>query len=55
MALHGSVGKFVSAQGDWTSYTEHLQHYFAANDVAEASKQSDPAQHVWTGHIQAYP
>ena len=38
-AVHGTVDEFISAQGDWTSYTERLSLYFAANDVTEAGKQ----------------
>ena len=32
---HGRVGEFDSNLEDWTSYTERLQQYFTANDVAE--------------------
>ena len=37
--VHGSVGPFDSSQEDWRSYTERLEQYFAANDVAGAGKQ----------------
>ena len=37
--VHGSVGPFDSSQEDWRSYTERLEQYFAANDVAGAAKQ----------------
>ena len=33
--IHGPTGEFNSTQEDWVSYTERLQQYFAANDVAE--------------------
>ncbi len=39
MATHGSVGEFNDTVEDWTSYTERLEQYFAANDVASAAKQ----------------
>ena len=38
-AVHGTVGEFIGAQEDWTSYTERLSLYFTANDVTEAGKQ----------------
>ena len=37
--VHGSVGPFDSSQEDWRSYTDRLEQYFAANDVAGARKQ----------------
>ena len=36
---HGTIGEFNSTQEDWTSYTERLQQYFAANDVEDEDKQ----------------
>ena len=33
MATHGSVSAFEQSKEDWTSYVEHLDFYFAANDV----------------------
>ncbi len=39
MATHGSVGEFNEATEDWTSYTERVEQYFAANDVDSATKQ----------------
>ena len=39
LLFHGSVGPFDSSQEDWRSYTEYLEQYFAANDVAGAEKQ----------------
>ena len=37
--VHGSVGPFDSSQEDWHFYTERLEQYFAANNVAGAEKQ----------------
>ena len=37
---HGSVCEFDSSVEDWTSYTERLQQYFAANDVAEGKQRA---------------
>ena len=37
---HGSIGEFDSSVEDWTSYTERLQQYFAANDVAEGKQRA---------------
>ena len=39
MATHGWIGEFNPQREDWTSYTERLQEYFAANEIAEAAKQ----------------
>ena len=39
MAMHGSLGEFDQKTGDWKSYIERAQQYFAANDVADANKQ----------------
>jgi len=36
-AIHG---EFNSTQEDWTSYTERLQQYFTANDIAEAKHRA---------------
>ena len=38
-AVHGSIGPFESSSEDWTSYTERLQQYFIANDVANEDKK----------------
>ena len=38
-AVHGSIGPFGSSSEDWTSYTERLQQYFIANDVADGDKK----------------
>ena len=38
-ATHGMIGEFNSSREDWMSYTERLQQYFTANDVADAGKQ----------------
>ena len=37
---HGSIGEFDSSVEDWTSYTERLQQYFAANDVADGKQRA---------------
>ena len=34
-AKYGTFGKFNPSLEDWRSYTERLQQYFKANDVAE--------------------
>ena len=39
MALHGSVGPFVSAQEDWTFYAESVTQYLTANNIKEAERQ----------------
>ena len=36
---HGLISEFEAGREDWTSYTERLQQYFAANDVDSAEKQ----------------
>ena len=36
---HGLLNEFEASREDWTSYTERLQQYFAANDVDSAEKQ----------------
>ena len=40
MPKHGSVETFDPAEGNWTSYIERLEHYFTANDIADAKKKS---------------
>ena len=37
---HGRVGEFDPNLEDWTSYTERLQQYFTANDVAEDKQRA---------------
>ena len=39
MTTHGSIGEFDGTRENWKSYTERLQQYFTANDVAAAEKQ----------------
>lgn len=39
MATHGSLGEFDHRTGDWKSYVERAQQYFAANDVESAGKK----------------
>ena len=39
MANHGTIGPFEQGKEDWTSYSERLEQYFAANDVTDAGKQ----------------
>ena len=39
MAVHRSIGHFDSNEEDWTSYTEHMEQYFIANDIAEDAKK----------------
>ena len=38
--IHGTIGEFNSTQEDWASYTERLQQYFAAKDVAEDKQKA---------------
>ena len=38
--IHGTIGEFNSTQEDWASYTERLQQYFAANNVAEDKQKA---------------
>ena len=38
--IHGTIGEFDSNQEDWASYTERLQQYFAANDIAEDKQKA---------------
>ncbi len=38
-ALHGPVEEYDSEREQWTSYTERLEFYFAANDVSSPEKQ----------------
>ena len=39
MVTHSRIGEFNPQREDWTSYTERLQEYFAANEIEEAAKQ----------------
>ena len=39
-AIHGSVGEFDASKENWTSYTERLQQYFAANDIPEEKQRA---------------
>ena len=39
VTLHGTVGEFDPTREDWSAYSELLQQYFEANDVADAGKQ----------------
>ena len=39
MANHGTFDAFDPGKEDWTSYTEHLEQYFVANDVEDNNKQ----------------
>ena len=39
MTMHGTIGEFDGTREDWTSYTKHLQQYFAANDMTNVRKQ----------------
>ena len=39
MATHGKLGEFEASLEDWTSYIEHLNNYFVANDITDAGKQ----------------
>ena len=36
---HGSVSAYDRSEEDWTSYIEHLNFYFAANDVTAETKK----------------
>ena len=39
MATHGSLAPFDSSTEDWTSYTQRMNYYFVANDVADGAKK----------------
>ena len=39
-AIHGTMGTFDPTLEDWSSYTERLQQYFTANDVAEDKQEA---------------
>ena len=39
MATHSTLGEFNPTREDWTSYAEHLELYFTANDVVTEKKQ----------------
>ena len=39
MATHGSLSPFDSSTEDWTSYTQRMNYYFVANDVADGAKK----------------
>ncbi|KAK9963562.1 hypothetical protein ABG768_006735, partial [Culter alburnus] len=34
-----TVGEFVEENGDWLEYTERLEHFFAANEIADEDKK----------------
>ena len=36
---HGTISEFDNSDEDWTSYTERLEQYYAANDIDSAEKQ----------------
>ena len=38
--IHGTIGTFDPTLEDWGSYTERLQQYFTANDVAEDKRKA---------------
>ncbi|XP_063954090.1 uncharacterized protein K02A2.6-like [Lytechinus pictus] len=39
MTTFGTVGEFQVESGDWVQYTERLEHFFAANDIANVEKK----------------
>ena len=39
MATHGSIGEYRSDVEEWSAYAERLEHYFAANEVADGGKK----------------
>ena len=39
MATHGTVGEFDSGRETWVSYSERLEQFFIANDVAGEEKK----------------
>ena len=39
MVKHGSLGEFDQQTGDWKSYIERAQLYFATNDMTDTDKQ----------------
>ena len=36
---YGVISEFEAGEEDWTSYTERLQQYFAANEIVSEDKQ----------------
>ena len=38
-AVHGAVAPFDPDTDEWTEYIEHLQFYFAANNIRDGAKQ----------------
>jgi hypothetical protein len=39
MATHGSLSPFDPSTEDWTSYTQRMNYYFVANEVADGAKK----------------
>ena len=39
MATHGSIGEYRPDVEEWLAYAELLEHYFAANEVADRGKK----------------
>ena len=39
MSLFENIGEFIKSKGSWTQYTERLNHFFRANDIADDGKQ----------------
>ena len=37
--VFGKVDEFDGAKEEWTQYVERLDHFFAANDIADADKK----------------
>ena len=37
--LHGVVSPYDGNQEEWVEYTERLEHYFIANDIADVAKR----------------
>ena len=40
MATHDSIGEYCPDVEVWLAYAKRLEHYFAANKVADGSKKS---------------
>ena len=39
-ALIGQVGEFVEGKEEWSQYVERVEHYFVANDIVAAEKNT---------------
>ena len=53
-AIHGTVGEFNPTNEDWGSYTERLQQYFTANEVAEGKQKAILLSSYLLPHYKPY-